>query len=625
MAVASAPALPSYLLKGNDQFPTQVFQSLERVSVDYTPYPIGLDTDEQIRGFTARLWEKASKAIEPEQDRMRRAQLYYDGYHYESPADNMNNEITNYPFSVVETIWPQLVEGKPRPEIQAGVGFDDRHADDLQAWATWLMNTTGFDQCHRLGSREFLKLGWVNSLVAFDPRTGMPYPKLWCNWDYYPDPTARHEDDAMFHILAAPVPTALLRAMFPGRKIMPDHWVSPSYDALIRPAKERAAFSGYQPSGANAAPHVVAYPNASPATTTFFTPPRGVYEQEGGDTTFLIQLFFRDQSQMQVAYAGKRFLQRGDGSWVWHWDTLAAGEPVCSSGWRVIQMTARGEILDVSPLDDCYWGLPFTIWRDYEQAFRFAPVGEIDNIIPKTRAVNRRLNLLNMALEYQANPVALLDRNSGIRLDKGAIFAGEALVRNQGTKVEWMEVRGPVEQQFALLQRESADVEMLSGAYDASRGERPPGVEAGIAIERLQSAADRRTRAKEPGMFAHYSLLLKKLMTCALMKLNRRIQFRATNGRLVTIDPQDITGEFGISFAQGTGVSASRQDRTNQAVNLFQIGAIDRDALLKSIEWPEGAEVAARMAQQEMMKAQMEAEVAAKNAPPGGKSQREAA
>jgi hypothetical protein len=619
----TAPGLPSFALPGNQSHPTQLFQSVERHAPETTPLPIGLDDDDKIKKFVAHLWERSVKQMEPEHDRMRRCQLYYDGFHYEDARLNLENEITNYPFSVVETIWPELIENKPKPEIQVGDGFDERNTQSLAHWADWLMRQNGFDQCFRLGAREFLKLGWVCNVISFDHRTGMPYPKLRNNWDCYPDYSATHEDDAMFEIMAGPVPTAMLRTMFPDRakEIQPDHWVSPSYDALIRPWKERAAFGGYNSGVGSAIQHVVAYPEASPATSTFLSPPDASYQHDAGDTTFLIQLFYRDTSYAKIGYTGKRWVRARDGMWSWHWDTMVVPELACSSGWRVIQMTANGLILDVAPLDPCYWGLPTTYWRNYENPWRLHPqIGEIDNIIPKTRAINRRLSLLNLALEYQSNPVALIDKNSGIRLDKGAITAGDALMKNAGSRVEWMEIRGPVEQQFNLLARESGDIEMLSGAYDASRGERPTGIEAGYAIQRLQDAASRRVRAKEPGMFSHYSLLLKKLMTCALMKLNRRIQFRASNGQLVTIDPQQITGEFGIKFVPGTGTTSSRNDRRAEAIQLFQLGGIDREELLKTVEWPDAGTVALRMQQQDMMQAEAAAQAAASRPAPKGKA-----
>ena len=31
-------------------------------------------------------------------------------------------------------------------------------------------------------------------LIVFDSETGLPYPKPYSNFDFYPDPTARHED-----------------------------------------------------------------------------------------------------------------------------------------------------------------------------------------------------------------------------------------------------------------------------------------------------------------------------------------------------------------------------------------------------------------------------------------------
>jgi len=598
--------LPAFTLPGNDVYPERRFVAEDRITIEGETRPPSLETDERILQFVADLWSRTYRAMEPEHDRMRRCELYYSGYHYENPEDNFNNEITNYPRSVVEGIWSEMVESVPRPEIQPGYGLKESEVDALNEYATWLMNTDGFDNVHRRGTREMLKLGWNIDMIVFDPKTGMPYPKVYNNWHFYPDLTASHEDDAMYFFLAGPVPTDYLRACFPDlrAKIVPDHWTSPSYDALVRPLREAMGVGGMRASYDDRpmiGDHVYPEGGTPIPGSTYFTRPSGSTEEHGGRTTFVWQLVMRDLSTVMSVYQGKRWVKDRRGRWAWHYDYLKVPEQACSSGWRVIQVTSNGTVLDCSPLDECYNGLNFTLGRAYDQGFRFFNAGEIDDQIPKVRAINRRLNLLNTALEYEALPIGLIDKGSGVDINKKALMPGDVLRKAQGSQVSWMEFRGVGEQQFLLLQREEQDIDVVTGWHDVSQGQRPPGIEAGVAIARLQNAGRTRIRGKERGQFARYSAMLKKLMVCAGMKLNRRIQFRGTKGQLVTIDPTVLTNEYRVAFAPGTGLLSSRNDKKSEALQMFQAGAIDIEELLDAYDWKNRGAVLQRMQAQQQM------------------------
>ena len=152
-----------------------------------------------------------------------------------------------------------------------------------------------------------------------------------------------------------------------------------------------------------------------------------------------------------------------------------------------------------------------------------------------------------------------------------------------------------------LLQREEQDIDVVTGWHDVSQGQRPPGIEAGVAIARLQNAGRTRIRGKERGQFARYSAMLKKLMVCAGMKLNRRIQFRGTKGQLVTIDPTVLTNEYRVAFAPGTGLLSSRNDKKSEALQMFQAGAIDIEELLDAYDWKNRGAVLQRMQAQQQM------------------------
>jgi hypothetical protein len=570
--------------------------------------PIGLDTEDKVRGFVSSLWDSAVEGMRAEHDRMKRCSLYYDGFHYENPRDNIELEVTNYPFSIVETVWPQLVESKPRPEVQPGYGVSANLADRLNHYFTWMMNTGGFDRAYRNTMREMLKLGWATSLVTFDNRTGMPYPKPWNNWNLYWDPNASHEEDALYFCLAGPVPTFMLKQMFPDKasKITPDNWVSPSYDVLVKPWQELS--TGFGPSSA---PKMVSPIPMDRGFTNFTSeaqavggstlgPPGQVVKTLGAATTFLVQVIFRDVTPMPVVYRGKRYVKTPYGE-ISHPHYLTRNELVCKSGWRVAQVTANGVVLNVAPLDTCFGGLPFVMHRDYEQAFRMWSFGEIDQIISKTRSLNYRSQLVTLALEFAANPVILADAENAASIEGGTVTAGSVVKKKRGSEIRWMEPPQIGPEFFSFYQKQSQDIDIISGIHDVQQGERPPGIQTGIAIQTLQGAANQRIRGKSGGIFDSYALLLHKLAVSSAMKLNRRIQFRATDGKDITIDPEEILSEYHIRFVEGSGVQQTREALKATAERLYQLGAIDELELLKAEEWPGFMEVAARMAQRNAM------------------------
>jgi len=594
------PELPVYRLPGDERYPVQHFVATERIPDGQKtwPLPVGLPDDAAIRGYVGNLWEKSFRAMEPEHFLLNRRELYYSGFHLADPLENFEAEITNYPFANVETVVPELTSDRPRPEIQPMSPLASQNVKLIEEWHRWLLNTNGFDSWYSTGMREMMKLGWIVSPIAFDPKTGMPYPKLWPNWDFYPDFTATGEDNMMHFFLAGPIPTRMAKSLFPhiADQIAPDNWVSPSYDVLVRPYLEQMGAGGGRRMTGNMPVGYASYEGQTPYPgSTFLTAPGGSRAYPG-ETSFLFQLFVRDMSYMDAVYAGKRWMRGTDGSWTWHWAHMRVPELVCGSGWRVIQMFSNGAIADVSPLEDCYDGLPIVMGRDYKQAFRFFSPGEIDHIIPKVRAINRRLALLNLALEYECNPAIIADKNCGYNFDKGSVVAGDVIKVRQGSKVDWMNFHTPAEQQFLLLAQERGDVDNIGGVHDPLRGNRPPGIEAGIAIEKLQSAGRDRIKGKEGAIFDMCKAMSKKLTVCAARKLNRRIQFRATNGQLVTIDPEVLQSEYEIGYAKGSGLLSSRNEKKSESRDLFQLGAIDQVALLKDYGRTDAEEILQRAA-----------------------------
>jgi len=574
-----------------------------------------MKTEEDFKGWFFQRFTESYQAKKPEQERLKLCEKYYSGFHYDTPAANRSNKVTNICFATVETVHPVMTETKPRPEIVPRQQFGDGQAEQLQEFAQWYMDTAEWTMNHHIGTRVKLKYGWNTHLVVYDPKTGLGVPRQYSDFDFYKDPFSTHEDEMEWFFLAKPVPTARLIDQFPDKaaEIFSDNIASPSYDVLERPY-----FDAYGSSGDYAGlDGIVA--SAARFEGDPDSPGRALVSMDSGSmgnagTTFLIQGFFRDRTKRRVLYGGSIAEQQADGTWM---HTPSAKpyqrfEPVSDSGWRVVQMTAGGCLLSSKPLDPAFLGIPIVIGRDYHHEGRFYSVGEQDHIIPINRSMNRRYNLLNRSLEYEAVPVLLADNDTGINLDQRSVEPGDLLKKARGSDISWLTFQGAGAHQFELLDLEKRDADTISGVHDVQQGRRPEGIEAASAIRNLQDAAQTRIRGKEGPAGIEYARLLKKCLVLTARKAKGMIPYRAANGMMTAIDPQTLLMQYDIRFAEGTGTVISRQMSEEKNLNLFDRGLLDQQTTLEKLGVTNIPVIMARTA----MAAQAEAAAAAANAPP---------
>lgn len=570
-------------------------------------------TPEEFQGWMFQRFREAYAAKKPEIERLKLNELYYSGFHFIDPQQNRENKVTNMCFATVETVHPVMTEQKPRPEIVMRRQYQDDVASTIQEYAQWVMDTTEFDLCYHLNTREKLKYGWCVTLLVVDPRTGMCWPKVYSVFDFYKDPFARHEDEMEYFFLAAPVPTSWLRATYPqfADRIVSDNIASPGYDVLEKPYFDAYGTSGDYNSlesaiGGRFTLEGPLYSGQSQDVQSggqpVVSPEAGTMENAG--TTFLIQMFVRDRRLMAVHYTGDIATpnppdESGMSSGFTHVpsaDNWIRHEPCTPSGWVCCTATASGVMLPPYPVDPCFMGIPVEIGRDYGQAGRFYCPGEQDMLIPINRSVNRRNALLNRSLEYEAVPVLVSDVDTGIDVDKTAIEPGDVLKKQRGSDIRWLEFRGAASQQFEMVQQEKLDAQQITGVQDVSQGRRPEGIEAAAAIRNLQDAAQTRIRGKEGPAFIEWTRVLKKMLVATGKKCKERIYFRGRNGESSSIDPAWLCYEYDIRFARGTGSVLGRATNEEKYMNMAGAGLIDRETALEALDVPNIPTILKRLA-----------------------------
>lgn len=608
------------------------FEALERHAPDTIPI-LDHHTEGTLRGWLLERWRRAYMAKLPELDRNKTQEKYYSGFHYNDAMDNRNNPVTNFCFGTVETVWANSVESSPVPEIKAAKALTFQKAQLLSEYARWVVRATRFAQAVADNERVKYKHGTAYYLTVVDPETGICWPKTQSIYDFYKDPFARDVDELQYFFIAGPVPTRWLQNQFPqhAKNIKADGIMSPSYDVLYRPYFDAVGVSGNTSTAGATFPGFHASKEGSPFdptgtdvedTGTQLVAVPDAYRDIDSDTTFLIQMFVRDYSKMPVKYLGD-IIEPDPTDEALSIRTPAfksRAEPCCSSGWRVIQMTARGLFVDPgSPLDDCFLGLPIVKDVDYKHEGRWYGVGELDNLIPLNRQYNRRSFLLNRALEFEALPILLMDEDAGTDLDERAAEPGEALKKKRGTEVGWLKFNTVAAQQFEMRAIEAADMQRVTGVQDAQMGQRPAGIEAGVALRELQRAAQTRIRGKEPGRLMALAQLLKKCMYATGKKALHPISFMASDGQLMSIDPSDLLLEYDIEFAQGSGSALSKEVWNEQMKEYFQLGIVDEEAVIKANpDIPDQAGLLQRIAERRMLEAEMARSQAAQGGPPEG-------
>jgi len=469
--------------------------------------------------------------------------------------------------------------------------------------------------------RSKLKYGWNVALMVGDPKTGIPYPKHWSNWHYMPNASATKPENAMYHFLAGPVPRQTVEAVF-GMKVKADDYASPGYQVLVQnyydfyagrdPDASSLPWSGAaisQDTGLDGQP-------ASVQSGDVWLVPGSGLAIPGADTVFLSQMIFRDLSKMKVAYMGTYKHPSGlQHEGIWEGD-----EPACESGWRVATIAADGTVLQCKELDAAWAGECIVTGHDYEHEDRYFGFGELDMILSKCRAINRHYYLLEQAGQYELLPIVVRDFDAGTDFNRGAFSPGDTIVKKRGSEVKVLDINGIGPHQFALLERRMQDVDVVSGVHDVQQGQRPPGIEAGVAIRSLMSQALKRTNAKVPQLLDELSQIVTKQLVYMSKKLNRNYLAMTRDGEELNIGPDEFNYQFDLTFDMSTATASGRMVRDEELFALFDRGIVDEQYVIEQKELPGANDLIQRamMRRQEEMQIQLIAALAAGKAEGGG-------
>lgn len=560
---------------------------------------------------------EAVRAKAPENERLRRNEWYYNGRHWNDAETNRQNEVRNFCFATVETVHPILTEVRPRPEVVLRKMYDVQlKADALNDRANWVMDVSGFDYNCALGDREKLKHGYSVYLLNVDDRgVCVNYP--YSVYDFYRDPCASNDDEMEYYFLARPQATDFLASeygpdthphlwerlpdgSFGAFLLEPDNIMSPSYRAIQWPF-ETDAFAvgaGFEPEnifGTIARLESEAQPAGVVSLVRTGDQERRIY----GRTNFVIQMVVRDRTVVQAHYTGQisepdvanpGMFKYADSPSPWR-----RYEPTCPSGWRIITISADGTFIDSEPLDPCYLGRNVVIDRDYPQVGRWESPGELDHIIPINRSINSRLTGIRNAHAFENDPVLVLDQGAGNDIQNRSVTSGDVIRKQPGTQATFLNPPSISPTQESLVTIDLMHMDQVSGVHDVTEGRRPEGIEAGVAIQNLQQAAQTRIRGKQLPAFQAKSIMLKKMMYATGKKMDPGMAM-LVGGQQVAIDPKLMTLEYDIRFAEQSGTAVGRAQMQQQTVALKSAGLMDTQSALQRMGVPGWPEILSRLA-----------------------------
>ena len=265
--------------------------------------------------------------------------------------------------------------------------------------------------------------------------------------------------------------------------------------------------------------------------------------------------------------------------------------------------------------------------------------GEIGPTIDTQKMVNKTFKTIFDWANMMSNPCWIIDNNSGVEPDMITNAIGQVIVKNPNTTVMRQDATSLPPQIFELYHTLMSLADTQSGVHDVTQGRKPAGITAATAIETLQEAAQTRVRLKERNLLVSLIRLGRLVVSDMLQNytepriiqitgvdeakgnwpdyikfyveqtddgenapmyspVTRKIVYDEEAGQYVEQDAQTgspSVGDFELEVTTGSSMPYLKEQRSSQAMRLWETQAIDQQALLDVLDFPEKDQVLNRM------------------------------
>lgn len=249
---------------------------------------------------------------------------------------------------------------------------------------------------------------------------------------------------------------------------------------------------------------------------------------------------------------------------------------------------------------------PFVKWTCYPMPNKFWGMGEVEPLISPQKHM---IDLINDVIENAnlcGNPVWILDKNCGVERNSLTNRKGLVVRKNPGTDVRREQPPSMPAYIQNMIAELKGDIQIISGVFDVTRGERPVAITAASAITALQEQSQSRIKLKvqqlEQTLSELYSMWLKLIQqfwnTPRTIRIfgdeyipdSNQMMLDGKFMRLEEVTNDEIDGDFDIEILTGSTMPVNRSARLDQVIRLAQTMAedglpmIDRRTVLEYTE-----------------------------------------
>jgi len=586
----------------------------------------GENIDAKTVEWVNRIFEKAKIARTGEDERRRKVMRYYEGgkKHWEEQRlPGYRAKITdNRCFSVVESVLPIVTDSRPKAELSASSPEDIATVKTLKRVYDSKWDELNLEMLTTLVVKDALIFGEGYLKVWFDPTKNEPLGDIsitHVNPNYiYKDPDSKHPllDDAKYIIYRAKTPLELIKMHYPHKATALD---MQSVGALEMSSGKSSGAAMTQPREHGTIAYD--YGDSEPSDTTTY---RSVTDEDkyiGHDQPFLTEVWIDDMTLEEATQDYLVFID--DGSDVpFSQEAMVEAETqgrefeIISGAeigkreyrrkypfGRIITICEKVLLRDI-PSPYSHGRMPYVRFFDYQMPHQNWAQGEIDQIIPLQDELNKRKSQIIDFFNICINPPIVLDRSAGLNTQKMTNRPGQIWpVSGSADKIKWLMPPPIPAAAFAHIDQINKDIDSVSGVHDVTQGRKPAGITAGIAIDSLQEAAQTRIRLKSRYIDYSQKALAERMISIIWQYYQepRNVRWRS---ELSGLDYEYDTVDFGkvelnemptVTIRPGSSMATNKSVLRMQSVQLFQMGGIDRRALLDIFEFPNREEIIARM------------------------------
>ena len=370
-----------------------------------------------------------------------------DLYEKSSAPAYKTNHVSNFIYSSIESMRPILFDNNPKFEAIPVTADAMPYCQDINTVLDWEWHRTNMQEKLLANSIYTFALGTSIIMLPYsyeDDADGNVEPIPVSPFNIYPDPLATCVEDAEYLIYADYVHVNKLKQKYPKKKKF-IYGSDVTYSELVNDRDDGAKID---------------------------------------NQVLVLEVWCRDYTTIDVEETDE------------NGKTVIVTKSKYPNGRVIISAPELNIILEDKKNPYNTGRFPFFLFKDIDIPFQFWGEGEVKWLLSPQRQLNDLYNQVIDNAKTTANAQWVIDKNAGIPKGQLTNRPGLIIRKNPGTDVHRESPPSMpmyVQQMIEVLK---ADIEVVSGIHDVTRGETPTGIQSAAAIQALQEAAQTRVRLK---------------------------------------------------------------------------------------------------------------------------------